>query len=388
MNKLAGREIRRAKPSQKSTPRPKPTLNHPVYGKIPIKFFGTNAEGAILRILETNPGSYVLSWLGASRLNPITDQYPVKKPPLPVQWGKIHIIGFHVIPFVLALFYPGLAYATTTLLAVTAPSFDFQPPTFLLLAPLAIMMLGAPFAQVSRGNGRPEAGRSHQPLTENPQLTELSPQKPRTFLFRHSRESGNPGLVGIWTPAFAGVTNQLRNPGLTLQELTAEKARSNPQIWKKYHFSQTIGKGQSTSGNKKTGLRIKHRWVGLSKALISRLATIGLVLLTPGTAWAWDGANSFSSWFSNPWAVVFLIIGFGSLATWVFKLLKGKDLSQQLIDAAEAGDIKTVKSLLKQGADPNAKDNNGRTALIWAVRHGYTETIQLLLDKGADPNAK
>ena len=38
----------------------------------------------------------------------------------------------------------------------------------------------------------------------NDALAHISHLKSRTFLSRHSREGGNPGLVGFWTPAFAG----------------------------------------------------------------------------------------------------------------------------------------------------------------------------------------
>ena len=42
----------------------------------------------------------------------------------------------------------------------------------------------------------------------------------------------------------------------------------------------------------------------------------------------------------------------------------------------------------KQGADVNAKDNNGETALIEAASTGHTETVQALLDAGADVDAE
>ena len=41
-----------------------------------------------------------------------------------------------------------------------------------------------------------------------------------------------------------------------------------------------------------------------------------------------------------------------------------------------------------KGADVNAKDYNGTTALIMAIRNGYTEIVSRLLEKGADVNAK
>ena len=47
-----------------------------------------------------------------------------------------------------------------------------------------------------------------------------------------------------------------------------------------------------------------------------------------------------------------------------------------------------VRLLLEKGADVNAKDKYGETALISASLCGFTGTVRLLLDKGADVNAK
>jgi hypothetical protein len=47
-----------------------------------------------------------------------------------------------------------------------------------------------------------------------------------------------------------------------------------------------------------------------------------------------------------------------------------------------------VSALLAAGADVNAKDNNGSTALIWAAIKGYPEIIRILLSTGADLDIK
>ncbi|KAI9892925.1 MAG: hypothetical protein M1814_001084 [Vezdaea aestivalis] len=47
----------------------------------------------------------------------------------------------------------------------------------------------------------------------------------------------------------------------------------------------------------------------------------------------------------------------------------------------------TAKLLLERGADIEAKDNDGRTALIKAAEKGWTDLAQLLLDKGANIKA-
>jgi ankyrin repeat protein len=63
-------------------------------------------------------------------------------------------------------------------------------------------------------------------------------------------------------------------------------------------------------------------------------------------------------------------------------------LDEQLIKAAGPGDLELVKTLLDKGADVNARDNRGKTALMSAVWGGDLKVVQLLLDWGADANAK
>jgi hypothetical protein len=45
-----------------------------------------------------------------------------------------------------------------------------------------------------------------------------------------------------------------------------------------------------------------------------------------------------------------------------------------------------VRLLLEHGADPNIKNENGRTPLHWAAREDHVEVARLLLEHGADPN--
>ena len=65
-----------------------------------------------------------------------------------------------------------------------------------------------------------------------------------------------------------------------------------------------------------------------------------------------------------------------------------QDLNTRLTDASRARDAAEVRKLLAEGADPNAKDKYGRTALMEAASGGYTENVRVLLGKGADVNAK
>lgn len=63
-------------------------------------------------------------------------------------------------------------------------------------------------------------------------------------------------------------------------------------------------------------------------------------------------------------------------------------LNQQLIAAAEAGDLAAVRLLLAQGASVSARDENARTALIAAAYRAHLEVAQVLIDAGADVNVQ
>jgi len=72
----------------------------------------------------------------------------------------------------------------------------------------------------------------------------------------------------------------------------------------------------------------------------------------------------------------------------LFSLAMGQDinLSAQLIEAAAKGEVQRVQTLLKQGADINAQDQQGRTALLVATRGNHIEVARVLIQNGADVN--
>jgi ankyrin repeat protein len=60
-----------------------------------------------------------------------------------------------------------------------------------------------------------------------------------------------------------------------------------------------------------------------------------------------------------------------------------KDQSRALIEAAKQGDLKQVQNLLNKGADVNAKDENGWTALKITHTSCHKEIAELLKAHGA-----
>ena len=60
--------------------------------------------------------------------------------------------------------------------------------------------------------------------------------------------------------------------------------------------------------------------------------------------------------------------------------------ARKLRTAAMNGDVGRVRSLLAQGANPNAQDNHGWTALRFAVNSDEPEIVRLLVGSGADPS--
>ena len=57
-----------------------------------------------------------------------------------------------------------------------------------------------------------------------------------------------------------------------------------------------------------------------------------------------------------------------------------------LIRAAARGDVPRLRSLLKSGAQVDAVDSTGRTALLAATQGNHVEAARLLIEAGADVN--
>src|SRR5438270_459257 len=67
---------------------------------------------------------------------------------------------------------------------------------------------------------------------------------------------------------------------------------------------------------------------------------------------------------------------------------RAQNLDARLMEAVRTRDTSEVRRLLKQGANANAENKNGRTPLMEAAFAGYTDTALALLENGAAVNAK
>ena len=57
---------------------------------------------------------------------------------------------------------------------------------------------------------------------------------------------------------------------------------------------------------------------------------------------------------------------------------RGTNGMTPLMEAAEQGSVPLLSLLLENGAKPNAKDEQGETALSWAARGGWVRAVDLL----------
>ncbi len=77
----------------------------------------------------------------------------------------------------------------------------------------------------------------------------------------------------------------------------------------------------------------------------------------------------------------------GIVIVTVLASLSAAGNSLPLIDAVKAGNVETVRALIKQRVDVNAASPDGTTALHWAVKSNSRELAQVLIAAGAKANA-
>jgi uncharacterized protein len=73
---------------------------------------------------------------------------------------------------------------------------------------------------------------------------------------------------------------------------------------------------------------------------------------------------------------------------WAGMIQADSTLDEQLVEAADLGNVRQVKALLSKKADVNARDKDGKTLLMSAAGRGDLEMVKLLIGKGAEVNAK
>jgi len=81
------------------------------------------------------------------------------------------------------------------------------------------------------------------------------------------------------------------------------------------------------------------------------------------------------------------LISFSALIALLLTIAVSAAGTAPVADAAMARDREAIKTLLKNGADVNAAQGDGMTALHWAARNGDAELTQMLLFAGANVKA-
>jgi ankyrin repeat protein len=67
---------------------------------------------------------------------------------------------------------------------------------------------------------------------------------------------------------------------------------------------------------------------------------------------------------------------------------KSPEQDVRLLEAARAGDVSRVAALLEAGAEIDAADANGETALLFAAMAGHLAVVSYLVAAGADATRK
>ncbi len=103
-------------------------------------------------------------------------------------------------------------------------------------------------------------------------------------------------------------------------------------------------------------------------------------------AWSVDGFTPlhYAAFFDRP-ALAEKLLAFGAVPG---VAARNASAVQPLHSAAAAGATPIARMLLEYGADPDAKQAGGFTALMSAAQQGLDDLVQLLLHHGADPEVR
>lgn len=139
-----------------------------------------------------------------------------------------------------------------------------------------------------------------------------------------------------------------------------------------------------------------------------RISTILLILLVMGQVLGCSGTGSSSAAEDFTTDDLLIAAGDGDLEL-VRRILDagvnvnsaGEDGVTALMQSVSGANVDLVKYLLEAGAQPDAKDNEGMTAFLWAVDQcggnaandeelgpDYWEVMRILAKAGADVNAR
>ncbi|KAL7954774.1 ankyrin repeat-containing domain protein [Trichoderma compactum] len=97
-------------------------------------------------------------------------------------------------------------------------------------------------------------------------------------------------------------------------------------------------------------------------------------------------AEDNEKWTAFHWAIIGNSIDTAKLLLRYQANSDGLQLNKALDVAAEAGNETAVQMVLDLGANIDWKDDEGSTAITWAVPGGYENAVRTLLRNGADPN--
>jgi ankyrin repeat protein len=83
-----------------------------------------------------------------------------------------------------------------------------------------------------------------------------------------------------------------------------------------------------------------------------------------------------------------IMISLGIILMSMSLLVHADDKNMELLQAAEKGETDKVKALIREGADANAKDKRGHTALYLVTQECHTECLKALLEAKSGVNVE